>query len=211
MQKGFLIKKKSNELIKEEDLFDSITGELLVDPVRFESQGKLIPHVVNLSTAKKLKKCPFTQSTNFKIIKADDIDESIEVYKKINKNSYNKILEKIEAEKMKHEIIISSKALEIVEHIVNTILDPKNKYMKPELTYYISNKNDNHGFDDRILKAITNLIDNKEFNLGSTTFLTYKIEYKNKLPDKIIFGKICKCSNCRDRDRALVAFLFTNL
>ena len=86
------IEKEKIEMMKEEDMYDVITHDILIDPVRFKSDEILIPHVVNRETALKLVKCPFTQSSNFVIVDAEDILKQINNLKKYSPDIYEKIL-----------------------------------------------------------------------------------------------------------------------
>lgn len=188
--------KFSKKPIDEDELFDVISGDILDDPVRFKSNGKLTKGVLNMKTAKKLKKCPFTQSTEFELVEATDMKEFIELFKMFHHDRYIEILEKIKSEKIKNQQIIEDKARDFVMHVLELFMNPKNIYMKRPISFYISNENAEHGIDKLTLEEIKKIVDKEDYELSPNKYLEYKIVYRENIPDIIEFGTICRCFNC---------------
>ena len=133
--------------IKKDDIFDVISGNILENPVRFMSNGRLINEVVDNSTAIKLNKCPFTQSTNFKIIPADDINEQLQLFKIFSKEEYCTILNNLEKEKQdfidREKKRIDKEARVILSEVCNYFNNPIIYVYNPIFSYAITNTNRN--------------------------------------------------------------------
>ena len=176
----------------DEKFYDFITNELLIEPVRIKSNGKIINCVVNKSTVKKLTRCPFTQSTNFEIVVADDIMNIINDYKINNPCDYQKMISDYNNQyiKINNDFILNIK--KILKYIHNIFLEPINKNLK-YFTYNLDNYYTN-GWNNLHIKTMKEILDKEPLKLYDDIYIHFNIIKINNIPFEIKFIKVRKTS-----------------
>ena len=198
IEPNIVIKKKKIDKISEDDIYDIITGEILNDPVRLESNGIIINEIINRTTAMKLNECPFTKSKNFKIIDANDIKLQIEKFKVENKQQFDTIQKDMERELHARDKFIEEEANNFILYITDCYKKAHNSKFLKYISYSIDDENKNgNGIDNDIVNKINNILYNEPVHIVNEKYLDTKIESgADSKPDTLWFILTCKCESC---------------
>lgn len=191
--------------LTEDDYLDPITGIFMENPVRFNTiNNKIIPHAVDISTAKNcIKKnntCPFTKLEIISIIKAKDLEYKIKIWKNNNQETYKKILLEQKNNILKENEIIKNRVKNKINKFVNLMNEDKTIQ---SLNYTCFEKKE---VDFLIQILNEEPIKLKSYDLENDLYLYYNIKkYKDYF--NIILFKQCRCEYCLQRTNFIRTFL----